>query len=413
MPRRRRRRTLSPGYMMRLALIMVFVVASTWLTIGVSAANIIGSVSPELALRFQPFDALAWAKAGEQTLLRADARPNMLSEVEALAHRSLRRDPTIVEAWRTLGMTAAGRGDPLRAALMMRFSNELSRRDLATQLWLIEECVQRNDIAGALRHYDAALRTSSESQEILLPILVAATGHNDIIPPLAALLYTRPPWATTFLERLAAAPPDPANLVRLLALSRNFGPDGHAILATAMRSLAARGDFAHAWALYIALVGNRARTDRLLVRNGAFEEPNAYVPFDWQLTSESGLSGDVVRANHGMRAQVTAASGSGGTAARQLLLVPPGEYVFSALAGPLGDTRPARIQWQIHCASGPQGTLSQTAAGPVVAPVVMQIGFRVPLDCPAQWLDLNILPDFEPEAVGAWVDNVQIHRAGT
>ena len=69
----------------------------------------------------------------------------------------------MVEAWRTLAIisTRPGQGEAL-----FHFASSLSRRDVPTQLWLIEDAVRKNDIPGALSHYDAALRSSLASQQI-------------------------------------------------------------------------------------------------------------------------------------------------------------------------------------------------------------------------------------------------------
>lgn len=413
--RKRRQFTLSRDLIRRLLFVVPFVLVAGLLTIAVSGANILRAERPDLALTLQPLDARAHARAAQKLFTETTRGPARLAEVERLARDALRRDPTVVPAWSMLGLVAAARNQPDRAAAMYRFSGRLSHRDLATQLWMIEERVQANDIEGALRHYDTALRTSSDSFPVLFPVLVSATANDGILPPLARLLNTMPPWRRDFLERLAAEPPDAARFVRLAGMIAGaMSADEKNLVAVAMRGMVERRQYQPAAGLYRLLAGAAAGAPQT-VRNGDFARPNLYPPLDWQLQGGADFGAEQLPDTGGAqgRLRIYGVSGAGGLAARQLLLLPPGRYQIAALTAPVDDARPAPLTWTVHCANPEATVLMQQALPPASGPGRPGASFLVPAaGCAGQWLDLSLRADFNPGNVAAWIDSIVIRRIG-
>jgi hypothetical protein len=400
--------------LLRLLLVVPFVVAAGWLSVAVSGSNILRTDRPDRALAFQPADARAQAKAAEQAFLETQPRPGraanpaQLPVAEQHARAALRRDPTVVMAWRTLGLVAVARNQTARAAELFHFAGGLSKRDLPTQLYLIEERVQQNDIAGALRHYDAALRTSGASHILLLPILVNATADAGIVQALATLLNSMPPWRRAFMERLAAGAPDPARVVQLIQrIIGSASPEEKVQISAAMRTMINRRQFEPAMRLYGLLTAADGR-GAPLVRNGGFDRADPYPPIDWELLS----SVDVGAERQNGRLRIHAASGSGGVAARQLLLLAPGSYEISAEAGAAEDARGARVSWSIRCGGAEGAILLEQDLPELARPARPRARFSVPAGCAGQWLSLNIRPDFDPGGVAAWIDSVALRRVG-
>jgi hypothetical protein len=419
--RRRRERSrwaLSRNTLLRLLLLVPLVVAAGWLSVGVSGSNMLRLERPDRALTFQPADARARAKASEQIFFKAQGRPPQrpqplteaqLAAIEQLARDALRRDPTVVMAWRMLGLAAVARNQPARAARMFHFAGALSKRDLPTQLYLIEERVQQDDIVGALRQYDATLRTGGASHDLLLPILVGAIGSEGIVRPLAGLLNSMPPWRRAFMERLAAGAPDPNGLVQLIQLIHgSASPDEKVQISTAMQAMINRRQYEPAMRVYRLLAAADARGTPL-VRNGRFDRPNPYPPLDWQLLSGVDVGAEQLQ---GGRLRIHAASGSGGLAARQLLLLAPGSYEISADAGAADDSRAARVAWTVQCTNDQGLKLLEQDLPALSGRIRARASFSVPAGCSGQWLQLNIRPDFDPGGVAAWIDSVALRRLG-
>jgi hypothetical protein len=398
----------------RLLLGGLFAVCFGWLSVAVSGASLLRSQFPEAALKLQPWDARASAAAAEQILTATQGRvtPEAARRAGDLARQALARDPTVVEAWRTLAIISTRPG---QAEALFHFASSLSRRDVPTQLWLIEDAVRRNDIPGALSHYDAALRSSLSSQQILIPILINATGERNIVPPLAALLRTQPPWRKAFLDGLVAGAPNPDNLVQLLAmLGRPASPEEQQLMGRAFDHLVEQNAFGPALRLYGMLAG-RAPADQLL-RNGSFDHPNVYPPLDWQLADGSNINVEQRPGQgpgEGQSLYVHASTDARGQAARQLIFLAPGSYALSALSGRTDLPGPEGLSWQISCASAPNSQLLDQPAVPA-GPAARTIRgeFRVPPSgCAAQWLTLQIVAGDQPGGTEAWVASVRIEPA--
>ena len=398
----------------RLLLAGLFVVCSGWLSIAVSGASRLRYQSPEAALRLQPRDARATATVAAQVLAATRGRvtPEAARRAADLARQALERDPTVVEAWRTLAIVSTRRG---QAERLFHFANSLSRRDVPTQIWLIEDAVRRNDIPGALSHYDAALRSNLGSHQLLMPVLVNATGERRIVPSLVALLRTRPPWRAAFLSALAEGAPNPDNLVQLMTmLGRPSSPEEVQLMSRSINRLVERNAFAPALRLYLMLADRPP--DGQSLRNGTFDRPNVYPPLDWQLADGAEINAEQRPApNSGQerRLYIFASTDARGQAARQLIFLAPGSYALSARSGRSDLPGPEGLSWRISCASQPNSLLLDQPAVPA-GPAIRTISaeFRVPPSgCASQWLTLQIVAGAQPEGTGAWVASVRIEPA--
>lgn len=406
----------SRGLAIRLFLGLIFAIGAGWLSVAVSVASLMRNARPDIALGLQPWDARARARAAENILIGTRGRitAGMARQVTELAREALERDPTVVPAWRMLALLSPR---PDQAAALFHFAGSLSRRDLPTQLWLIEERVRRNDIPGALSHYDAALRSSTVSHEVLLPILVSATSERSILPHLAALLRTQPPWRKAFLDALTSGAANPDNMVQLLMMiGRPSHPLAHSeevqVMIRSINRLVEQRNFGQAARLYQVLSGSSVAGQ--LLRNGRFDRPNVYPPLDWQLAESADLSADQRSAQRPGERQglyVHASTDSRGLVARQLLFLGPGTYVLTALSGRTEAAAPERLAWQIVCADPPGSSLLDQQTGSAARTI--EGAFQVPSNgCPVQWLGLHIVAGNEPEGSEAWITSVQIEPAG-
>jgi len=408
-----RRFRFSRDLVIRLLVVVPFTLVAGWLSVAVSGANLLRSTRPDLAMRLQPLDARSRARIAEQLATQPPVDRPQLAEAERLSLEALRRDPTLVVAWRTLAMIAAARNQSQRASVMFHFAGLLSKRDLPTQLWLIEERVQANDIDGALQHYDMALRAKPDSGALLFPVLVAAISNDGIMPRLARLLNTMPPWRLSFLSALSAGTSNPENLARFIGqLSRPQTEEERSAVVGAMRGLIDRRQYGPALRVYQLLTGGGAQVSPLL-RNGAFDSPNSYPPLDWVLQDDGDFHAEQRPGDQGgtgSRLQIFAASGSGGVAARQLLLLAPGNYAIGAVAGPTSEGRPGQLGWSIQCVSSPTRIPLDQDLPRLSGEIRLGATFSIPGGCTGQWLSLKIRPDFDPGGTGAWMDSIVIQR---
>jgi hypothetical protein len=401
---------IGPGLIAKSVVAAIIAALAIWLTLAVSIASILGDSLPRVALRWAPFDARTMAGIAEDTVMTS-ADPQKADRAAALAKRALQRDPTVIPAWRTIGLALAARGREEDAGRLMAFTHRLSRRDLPTELWLIEDSVRRNDVDGALRHYDTALRTSSEAGEILLPIMVAALDKQELVKPIAALVADDPPWAPGFFDYLTRQPPRGDNAAALLDLVRKDGYSAPMPNASQLpQLLVQRGEFAAAYKAYRVLQqGDRTITDA----NDQFAKSPKVIPFDWNLAATSDVRAEPQLRNESDRfaaLHVLAGNGAIDTAARKLAMLHPGQYVLAAAIDSEGAA-PESLRWSVRCASTDTTLLVADVTPKSPGRKTWALRFEVPAQCPAQWLELSVrAPEgFDPAEL--WVENFSLRPA--
>jgi hypothetical protein len=357
-----------------------------------SLAPVFATSRPDFALMLASGHAQAHASEARTLLERlrwAADRPRIEAHVAA----AIARDPTNVVAIASAGLARDLARQPDRAARLFAYSDALSRRDLPTQLWLIESAVAKGDPGTALRHYDVALRTSRSAASLLFPILVDATASPSITEPLARTLATRPPWGPQFVQQLAQSGRDlgaAAALYRAMRALKVEVPEQ--TVATLTGRMVEARDYQAAWRLY-ADFHPGARPDTL--RNGDLRQQVGFPsPFDWTLSEEPSLGAQLIADKGGGALAFDASVDAGGIAARQLLMLPPGRHALSGRAYDTAQAGVRRPVFRVRCVE----TIGAETLGQVELPSAdvngagFQLPFSVPGNCRAQWLELVIVP---------------------
>jgi hypothetical protein len=321
-----------------------------------------------------------------------------------LARTALKNDPTAVKAVATLGMNAAIRGDHASAKRLFSYSQTLSRRDLRTQLWAIENAVASGDVAGALRHYDIALRTKKDAPHLLYPVLAGALADPQVQSELVDTLVRKPLWASSFVDYAAAGNSDPkAAAIVLQKLHRARFPVSEFASNSVISALLADKQYGAAWSLYSAVrPGAEIRKSRDARFAALIQNPS---PFDWVPTSEAGISAVIQPGPHGGIFDFAAPPSVGGTLLRQLQMLPVGEYVLQGHSTGIEQPSGSRPYWTLSCHGGRE-------LGRLEVPNSSQSGgqftgyFTVPVGCPVQILAFNARPSSEITGATGQIDQV-------
>lgn len=354
---------------------------------GISIANSLAEVvkenDPARAHVLAPGNGKITALLAEKQLGDASGRsaPSVTAQLATLA---VRQDPTAVQAVAALGLHAMMRHDPTMAKRLFTYSQYLSRRDLQTQIWAIEDAVTQGDVAGALRHYDIALRTSKRAPDILFPILSNAIADTDVRTGLVAILAKKPGWSLQFINYLANSSGSPEVSAKFLVQLQNAGikaPED-AVAAT-INGLLAKQAFEIAWRFYASV---RPGVDRRRSRNPQFLSDVATPSqFDWTPVNDAGVNTSIQRdGNHGIF-EFSVPPSVGGTLLTQLQMLPSGKYDLKGYTTGIDQNRQSLPYWVITCRGGRE-------LGRVEVPNSALAGgaftghFQVPADCPVQIL---------------------------
>lgn len=344
-----------------------------------------------------------------QTLYRPDASGADRARAVAIARNALRHDPTAVEAVTTLAADAFMRGDQAEGERLLVYSQTLSRRDLRTQLMAIELAVAREDISGALQHYDIALRTKRNAPELLFPVLTSALTDPAIRAALVKTLGAQPNWGTGFINHAARSDADPAASAAFFrGLQATRVPIADASSVALINRLLAAKLFDEAWAYYAAA---RSSSERRQSRDPAFTSTvEARSALDWTTVNGIGLSTTILPGAKNGLFSFTVSMGNGGTLLQQLQMLPPGDYVLEGHS--VGIEQPARSRpyWALRCQAGAE-------IGRVEVPNSSQAGgrfqgsIRVPANCPVQMLTLVARSTDDIGGVSGQIDRILIRPA--
>lgn len=357
------------------------------------------ATDPERAYALSSHDGRVGAILSE-VLSGPDANAAARAKADRIAQRALRQDPTAVTAVATLGINAQVRGDTKTARRIFAYADQLSRRDLRTRLWEIEDAVQRNDIPNALRNYDIALRTSRFAPPLLYPVLNEAIVNDDVADALVRMLAKRPPWGDGFLNQ-AALGENPAAAAALLRKARRarvaVPPSADTMVIDALAN-ARRYDAA--WTHYAAVTD----ADRQRSRDPRFDtEPTSPSLFDWKpVLDDPGVTATLRRGGF----DYAVSPMGGGAVLQQTQMLRPGSYTLSGRATGIDPASGGRGYWEVRCTDGrelvrvplPSSTEEGGFAG----------RFSVPTDCPTQSLRLMIQGGGQSTELSGQVIEIQV-----
>lgn len=378
-------------------LLLVGLLALGWQAVAFGLAVTIRRHSPMLAARYAPGNALVLGSLAQQQLT-----DDVVAAQES-ARRALRRDPTSAIAASTLSIAFAKQGDTARSTAMLAYAEQLSRRDLTTQLFAIEAAVQRGDILNALRHYDIALRVGKSMPPLLFPVLDSASVDTAIRAPLARMLARGTPWQSSFLDYLSANTKDIGAAARLVdAIYVAGGSVPYGPMSVLIQRLLEAGDVPSAWRLYRY---KNPKAQRASLRNGDFSAaPDLPTLFDWRLEDDGDARAEILRSNRGGELRIEARAGAGGTVASQRLVLSPGRYALAFTVRAGENASFGASVFEITCVPSRQRIGLVRIDGAAKGQQILR--FVVPSDCLSQSLDLTIKPGNMEEDVEGAIDDV-------
>ena len=398
----------------RLGLLATAVVAAVLMvvSVGASVGQIWGGRGPAIARRFWLSGSRAQAGFAALQVANQPTRARLREAADAVSRAALSRDPTDVVAIRTRGLIAGLDGHTALATRWMEAAETVSRRDMPTQLWLIENAVGHGDIGRALIHYDRALRTSDAAPDLLFPVLIAASVEPQVADKLSRLLATRPTWWGLFMNRLIGETTQPGTLpifARRLRLSPN-DPAHPDFFGRTLQRLVAADAFGDADRLYRSVALNGSA----LLHDGDFEHDDGVQPFAWRLADEDDLVARVEPRPDGAAGSalvLDARNGRSGEVAAQAVALTPGRYRLRGIAAQVGGDEAARPVVVLRCGSlHPADLVRSRLPQAGTTPVTFTVDFVVPAACPGVWIGIDANAGLGGDAARPWLDQLAVTR---
>ena len=373
-----------------------------------TAAYQIRSLRPELANRLAPYDGrIAALAAAYRSAPGATLADRVAGDV--LAERALRLDPTAVVAASTIGLNAEVHGETPAARRLFSYASFLSRREIQTQLWAIEDAVGRRSVLDALRHYDIILRSTPSLSQMLFPPLTSASTDPEIRAPLIRTLAAKPSWGAAFIIYVAVNTSDAKSAAQLFENLRRAGvavPDY--ARAYLIGSLLSHGSVEEAWNYYATLLPNADRRKSRDPRfNGAMDPPSR---LDWVVGSGEGVNSSIQRGNNNGILDFTAPPMVGGAIIQQVQVFPAGTYVIRGHSVGIDQNAGENPYWSLSCQEGIE-------VGVVNVPNSSENGgnfrgrFDVPAGCLIQILKLVARPTGSIAGLSGQIDFLELEPA--
>ncbi|MDX5986619.1 hypothetical protein SIL82_20385 [Sphingomonas echinoides] len=343
-----------------------------------------------------------------QKLFAEQPTPDRSAPFVRLAQAALRQDPTAVSAVATLGLQTGLRGDVVHTRRLFDYAQRLSRRDIRTQLWAIEDAVARDDIPAALHHYDIALRTIPMASDLLFPILAGALDQSAIRTNIVLTLRQQPTpqWGPKFISYLAATGGEPHALAQFFEEMHQAGmPLPTGAVATAVNGLSGSDAVEDAWHFYEKV---RHGANRKISRDPYFAARLATPSlFDWVPVND----GKIATSLENGAFDFSVPTASGGILLQQMQVLPPGVYRFEGHGSGIMQGKDSLPYWVLSCHDGHElGRVivaNSTKAGSAFAGQ-----FNVPRDCPVQTLSLFARPSDAVSGVSGQIDRAQLKPVG-
>lgn len=333
------------------------------------------------------------------------------------ARAALAADPLDGRPYEVLAEVAAAEGDAASARALTALAVRHAPREPLARAMAAQYAVADADWPAAANDYDHLLRVTPSLSPNVFPALTAFAAEPASRAALVGCLVGDPPWRAAFLSVFAQTAPDPRPLFRELAQETSLsGPEASAYIGR----FVAANRYADAFVAWLELLPP-AKRDRLAMPvDGGFEPPlTGSPPFSWEIRQNIGVQASIRPRpdGHGQALRVQfLGRRSDFHDVRELLMLPPGDYRF-AWRQKLDDLETARgLRWSLTCTGSPSQRIMTTEPQAGSSPWEdRSAAFRVPADCSAQWLVLELdarIPAETLAAGTAWFDDVRVSPAG-
>lgn len=269
--------------------------------------------------------------------------------IGTLARAAYSLEPMDEKAVRQIALIQAQQNGRPIARRTMVLASKLGRRDLITNMWLVEDYGRANNLPKVLEHLDFALRTSGESRPVLMAALVKAMANGEMIPQMRKLLSRRPGWHIEFWLRLtqADAPLENAALLRIAVAG-----DGVDVPLDADQRLIANlvqtGKFSSAFRLYREILDQTEKSGNIARTTVGFDGPAMWPPIEWQISSEGAYSAWLNTDRKEL--EVSQSGQTDAVFAQRLVELAPGTYRLSGQVSISDPVQAKSLSLTLECA---------------------------------------------------------------
>lgn len=324
---------------------------------------------------------------------------------------SLSEAPLDRRVLRTLALDSEIRMEKELARRQMKLASRVSRRDVPTQLWLVNDAVARRDLQGVLSHYDAALSTRNESYEVLLPTMTQALIYPQFRAELVPLLRAERPWVESFVSYAVSYAPTVVPMATLIEEAGELPNEEQLrpMLSHLLYKLVDEGRIREAREFAI----NVLDADPDMLKQAGMTEATVdadFAPLTWSLTEGANLT--AYFSDDG-QIEIRVANDTWQLAASRVFELSPGRYevAFSSLSP--RDAPAASTRMLAYCVKpGQRSVVSQRDFEAVANANTWRHQFNLPTGCVGLRIDLSAMSQRLGSDAVAIIRDFRLVRAG-
>jgi hypothetical protein len=310
--------------------------------------------SPDFALKANPNDPIAAVRMADYQLA-IDQSAATMRAAEMQVKKSLKVQAINVRGLRILATIAKQRNEGARAERLIQLANKTSRRELGTQIWLVDKAAAGGDAKQTLRQYDILLRSNPKAPKLLFPALGKALSNGEIRQSFVPVIKNDPPWLFDFLSYAVYNDIDPEAQAQLFLAADGYPrPARYRVIEEALvERLVKTMYYAEAALVGQKLSAQSSQAGKQVAVN-AFNVDASAAPFQWR-------TGTIISANSALIAgasknekiiEAWAQPGNRALAASKLLALPSGRYRFDGKLAVTSGKLATGSYWQISCVDG-------------------------------------------------------------
>lgn len=380
------------------------------LSFAVAVAGITRYRAPDQALAFVPWEGVALA-AKTDRMFQTEGDKVSAAKLMAMSREAILYEPVNPRAIRNLAIAIGLDGQSDLTEDLVQKAAGLTRRDTMTQLLLVEEAESRGDRKAALRHYDAALRTSSVAPQLFFPRLAKSISDPKVRAALIPYLRSKNSWAPSFFSFAATNNINLSSLVDLTIESGGLPDPLQAVnqrttLLSALLSQDMYSDFRR-------LLLNTPGVTPEILNDASLDtaaKRSTLGPAVWQAIDDAEAGAAFGDAAEGERVTLSIYANAGTTrpVAQKILFLRPGSYRFSFDIVSIEPGEEGSLSWQLQC-------LEPRTAQPIWLMESLRRGgqsaFSVPPACRTQMLVLIASGGRGQSGMEATLSNLFVRRA--
>ena len=298
--------------------------------------------------------------------------------IRQAATEVLRQTPLDASALRKLAISESLR-HPGEWQELVTLAERVSRRDLASEMLLINAAAQQGDVAVTIRHYDHALLVYPAAKQQLFPLLASELAEPEVRAALVPLASQ--PWLRDFILNAADYDVAPDYLMDFYANLSGKVPLPE-LQAGAIRLINWLGssnqpELLAEYAGRIPGIAPHA-LDQLGFTPTTLDTHLA--PLSWEVTQNDTIATEL----DGQKLVIRVAPENAGWTALKLTFLEPGAFDMSqSVAYFAGSPRP-QLEWQVTCLYRTMPPLLQQVVPLDKSGVTVVARVIVPAGCPAQ-----------------------------